>query len=484
MAAATAGTVGFSTLSTSIIAGSATLTAGGVPLVAGLFGAAGASLFSYKVHVLTKDISEFLFVQIPHHLPEDAIEEQNLLNLIDQHVETALMQLTKVVSHPQVLFELYQEQAPSEALRHLSPKLTPEASVDELITDFELMEDTEEHITVPLPAFDSELDLEQEREAAQEIVAHLEDKISTLRERLERHTVVLSRGENSSGKPTSEHTQFISVLRSPEEPSRMQVCVCASGWIWSENDFTSAWAPVRALAPLQEMYSLRWESMELQSLGRHLVTTAATGVATKVAQSYVMQTFLATTLSALALPMTALQLSGLIGHPWTVVFNRAKKCGKLLAHTLLSGALGTRPITLVGFSHGARLLFHCLEELARQSVTTLVENVYLLGAPVVTDPLRWGGIRKVVSGRVVNGYSPSDWILLLHKMSRVESTIAGLEPVECQGVENVDLSDVVPGHLLYRQATPAALKHCGFGSSIPRREFLCTKSSEIIRNSV
>merc|ERR1712137_855172 len=209
-----------------------------------------------------------------------------------------------------------------------------------------------------------------------------------------------------------------------------------------------------------------------------------TGVATKVAQSYVMQTFLATTLSALALPMTAMQLSGLIGHPWTVVFNRAKKCGKLLAHTLLSGALGKRPINLVGFSHGARLLFHCLEELASHSIFNLVENVYLFGTPVVTDPSRWPSIRKVVSGRLVNGYSPSDWILLLHKMSRVESTIAGLEPVECVGVENVDISKVVPGHLLYRQSTPAALKLCRYGSSVPVREFLYEEQSDVIRHSV
>ena len=41
------------------------------------------------------------------------------------------------------------------------------------------------------------------------------------------------------------------------------------------------------------------------------------------------------------------------------------QAGRLLAHVLMSGAHGDRPITLIGYSMGARLVFHCLLELCR-----------------------------------------------------------------------------------------------------------------------
>ena len=41
------------------------------------------------------------------------------------------------------------------------------------------------------------------------------------------------------------------------------------------------------------------------------------------------------------------------------------QAGRLLAHVLMQGAHGDRPVTLIGYSMGARLEFHCLLELAR-----------------------------------------------------------------------------------------------------------------------
>lgn len=48
---------------------------------------------------------------------------------------------------------------------------------------------------------------------------------------------------------------------------------------------------------------------------------------------------------------------------------RADKAGVLLADALLSGSHGDRPVTLVGASLGARVVFSCLEELARRGDT-------------------------------------------------------------------------------------------------------------------
>lgn len=43
------------------------------------------------------------------------------------------------------------------------------------------------------------------------------------------------------------------------------------------------------------------------------------------------------------------------------------QAGKLLAHVLMSGGHGGRPVTLVGHSLGARVIFHCLLELCRHN---------------------------------------------------------------------------------------------------------------------
>ena len=427
MAAATAGAVGLGTLSASITIGSATLIAGGVPLVASVFGAAGASLFSYKVHLLTKGVGEFAFLQVPFEEAVPTSEEQNILERIDYQVDAAVERLASVLSHPQVVFDIYRESQEPEDPKQPSPRKLNEEVIIEMITDFELIQDSlgGSLTPIPMPAADSipSSEIEEDKKKAQEIVDQLEASLVDLRRELERTTVVIP-------QVISEETdRCVSILRNPDYPPRVQVCVCVSGWIWSEADFSSTWAPLYGQHSSTELFSLRWESSELQELGRHFLSAAAAGVVTKVAQNYAMRTVFASTLSALALPMTALQLSGLIGHPWNVVFNRARKCGKLLAHTLINKVLGYRPVTLVGFSHGARLLFHCLEELARCKAMHLIENAYLMGAPVTNDGERWKNIRQVVSGRLVNAFSPSDWILALHQTARAEYGLAGLQPV-------------------------------------------------------
>ena len=66
---------------------------------------------------------------------------------------------------------------------------------------------------------------------------------------------------------------------------------------------------------------------------------------------------------------------------------------------------GQRPVTLIGFSLGARVIFYCLKELAAHPRGAgIVENAYLLGAPVPGNPEEWQPFSKVVAGRIVNAY--------------------------------------------------------------------------------
>ncbi|XP_006866464.1 PREDICTED: transmembrane and coiled-coil domain-containing protein 4-like, partial [Chrysochloris asiatica] len=94
----------------------------------------------------------------------------------------------------------------------------------------------------------------------------------------------------------------------------------------------------------------------------------------------------------------------------------------------------------------------------------IIEDVVLLGAPVEGDAKRWEPFRKVVSGRIINGYSRGDWLLsFVYRTSSVQLRVAGLQPVQLEDrrVENVDLSSVVSGHLDYAKQMDVILKAVG-----------------------
>jgi hypothetical protein len=128
-----------------------------------------------------------------------------------------------------------------------------------------------------------------------------------------------------------------------------------------------------------------------------------------------------------------------------------------VCQALLSGSHGNRPVTLIGYSFGARVVFSCLRTLAalvlpteeliddnqdcpeadRQSnmdastenlsskkeealsssstakvdIQNLIQDVVFLGSPINAKSRLWKAIRKLVAGRVVNGYSSKDLVL-------------------------------------------------------------------------
>ena len=122
-------------------------------------------------------------------------------------------------------------------------------------------------------------------------------------------------------------------------------------------------------------------------------------------------TFLTALMAAITWPVMLTKLAYLIDNPWTVSMDRADAAGLILADSLIDRNLGARPITLVGFSLGSRVIFSCLRELANKGAFGLVQNVYLFGSPVVAKKEDYLRARTVVSGRFVNGYASNDWIL-------------------------------------------------------------------------
>ncbi len=170
-------------------------------------------------------------------------------------------------------------------------------------------------------------------------------------------------------------------------------------------------------------------------------------------------------MAALQVPVVLTKLAYLIDNPWAVSLDRATMAGLILADSLIDRNLGTRPVTLVGYSLGSRVIFSCLQELAKKGAVGLVQNVYLFGSPVVAKKDEYLRARTVVAGRFVNGYNRNDWILgyLFRLTNGGIRRIAGLAAIDdIPGLENMDVSEFVVGHMDYRTAMPRLMRECGW----------------------
>ncbi|XP_028011258.2 transmembrane and coiled-coil domain-containing protein 4 [Eptesicus fuscus] len=247
------------------------------------------------------------------------------------------------------------------------------------------------------------------------------------------------------------------------EGRQLHITIAITGWLASGKyrTFSAPWA---ALARSCEQYCLAWEAKYLMELGNALETILS-GLANIVAQEALKYTVLSGITAALTWPASLLSVANIIDNPWGVCLHRSAEVGKHLAHVLLSRQQGRRPVTLIGFSLGARVIYFCLHEMAQEKdCQGIVEDVVLLGAPVEGEAKHWEPFRKVVSGRIINGYCRGDWLLsFVYRTSSAQLQVAGLQPVLLQDrrVENVDLSSVVSGHLDYGKQMDVILKTVG-----------------------
>lgn len=248
-------------------------------------------------------------------------------------------------------------------------------------------------------------------------------------------------------------------LKPLHNKKRANLILTVSGWMNGELDDVRL--PFSTIDPVMgDIFSLLWEPEMLKSMGQTIGILASEALSTSV-QQILGATILTALMSAIQLPMALTKLSYLLDNPWNVSLDRAWKAGKILADTLISGNLGVRPVTLVGFSLGSRVIYSCLIELAARGGYGLIDNVILLGNPVSVKYEQITLAKSVVSGRLVNGYSKNDWILgyLFRATGGGLLAVAGISPIEnIPGVENFDCTDLVEGHMSYRQAIPKILK--------------------------
>ena len=218
---------------------------------------------------------------------------------------------------------------------------------------------------------------------------------------------------------------------------------------------------------------------------------------------------------AASIPVYLLQGIDAIDETWTVVVGRADEAGKELARSLLINEAGHRPVTLVGYSFGSRVIFSCLKQLAvyqqqweqyheekdaraigfaahseeddriksrkekkwmlaelefDREPASIVEDVVVMGAPMYLSLSSWRACRQVVAGRFVNCYSRKDRILSI--MFKYKQFLESFKPVvgNCTvavpGVENVDVSDLVENHQDYVFMLSNILKRVRHGQPV------------------
>mmetsp|Transcript_7058 Transcript_7058/g.12658 ORF Transcript_7058/g.12658 Transcript_7058/m.12658 type:complete len:921 (-) Transcript_7058:126-2888(-) len=268
-----------------------------------------------------------------------------------------------------------------------------------------------------------------------------------------------------------------------------------------------------------DVYTVTWESELLLELGNIVKDIAEEG--TKAGMSVLVQTAvvtIGTVMATVALPVTILGYAGAIDGPWTMATIRADKAGKELARSLLSSE-DRHPVTLVGYSNGGRVIFSCLQTLARyqeewennrdksnekpstpivstedteapvqrdrtssklfeddenckfkftREPASVIEDAIIIGAPCFINRAHWTACRQVVGGRLINCYSKKDWILSVLFQYKSKSGImratCGTSPVKgVAGVENYDISYIVSSHNMYCGKVPEILKLVSFG---------------------
>mmetsp|Transcript_31759 Transcript_31759/g.45151 ORF Transcript_31759/g.45151 Transcript_31759/m.45151 type:complete len:357 (-) Transcript_31759:122-1192(-) len=247
-----------------------------------------------------------------------------------------------------------------------------------------------------------------------------------------------------------------------------------------------------------ELYTVRFESSMLIELCSSVEDLAMDAVYSSTQQALKLTVF-ATLITAAAIPVALLRAANMIDSSWTIAIERADEAGRELAKSLLFSQAGRRPVSLVGFSMGARTIYCCLKELAKyqdiweeirdreaqgikvsfkanspyqglekmREPASILEDVIVMGMPQHLSTRSWHASRQMIAGRFVNCYSRKDMILtLMFRYKRLKfKSVCGTCAVDVPGVENIDVSDLITAHAQYCYKIGEILKRVRHGQA-------------------
>ncbi|KAE8214386.1 hypothetical protein CF327_g2205 [Tilletia walkeri] len=224
------------------------------------------------------------------------------------------------------------------------------------------------------------------------------------------------------------------------------------------------------------------------------IKQVGTRAATEIIKTTAMAGLVAITLPLAVVNTTSMALDGLFARAKT----RCARAGLVLAETLIEERQGHRPAILIGHSVGCVTIMEALLELSRRAegqtcasdnappskdgsalptvtstgkvpanLSHIVDSVYLISAPCRYSSQDWARARRVVARRFVNAYSKNDLVSSIATILGDGVTLRGIaqgsltkdvgvqaagsvgvgqEISERDGIEDVDVSDIIIGH--------------------------------------
>jgi len=269
-----------------------------------------------------------------------------------------------------------------------------------------------------------------------------------------------------------------------------------------------------------ELYTVQWESELLMELCDS-VTDLMIEWGISATRTILHTTVFATLMTAVTLPYGLVLAANTIDSSWTMATERADRAGIELAKSLIDSIAGHRPVVLVGFSMGARVIYSCLKELDKhqeiweahqqrkrlpvnnrrkssnrqredsgednlryvREPASIIEDAILMGTPNHVSIQGWEACRRVVAGRMINCYSRKDYILsLMFQLKRFQGIlrpVCGTSPVAVNGVENYDVTELVSTHTDYCLVSGEILKRIRHGQP-QRASELMTEVSAMV----
>lgn len=278
---------------------------------------------------------------------------------------------------------------------------------------------------------------------------------------------------------SSTDSEMLDSKKVAAEDRRMRIVYCIDGLVKGEAINTETW---QCLDRRNEVIVIRWETEALGKVGGAFTTLIRSkawpdalltlkGLPSKCA--IILQTLpkgadkwmiVMTTLLQNAWPEALMRASKIVDNAWVMALTKCSKLEQVLSDAIIGHVHGERGVSLIGYGLSARAIYLCLSHLAERKQYGLVDTVVLMGAPVPADAGIWSALKSVVSGRLVNVYSPTDYMLAFaSRQTAFHFGIAGLQQIQgVGGIENHDVSDVLEAHLDYTSLVPTILKRIGW----------------------